>query len=304
MIIFYKRETISLEKKSLSVKGVIIAAGYGTRFLPVTKTIPKEMLPLVDIPAIEFAVKELVDSGITDILVITSRRKKVLEDYFDREIELETIFSKEGANLKLEKLKWSNNVKLHFLRQKEMRGTAHAINLAKSFVGNNPFIVLYPDDIFISDIPASKQLIEVYERTKKTVISIIKVSKEKITRFACIEAIFDDEIHVQDIIEKPSKEEAPSNFASMGRYLFLPEIFDIFDEKINSQSAGEVFQTDGIKILAKKNKVVACEIKGTYLDTGVPIEYVKSIIKYSLSRKDLRNELLKFLKETVDSNEQ
>jgi UTP--glucose-1-phosphate uridylyltransferase len=279
----------------MKIKGVIIAAGYGTRFLPATKTIPKEMLPLLDKPSIEFAVRELLDSGVEDIIIVTSRRKKVLEDYFDREMELEYVFSQKEARKKQKKLQWSNNVKLHFVRQKIMRGTAHAIFAAKEFVGNNPFIVLYPDDIFLASPPVSKQLIETYERTGKNVISVIEVTKKEISRFASIKATFDDEILVHDIIEKPAAEEAPSNLASMGRYLFLPEIFDIFQEIIRSQDEGEVFQTDGIQVLAKKDQVVACKLKATYLDTGVPLALLKSTIKYALTREDIKDDLISFL---------
>ncbi len=169
------------------LKGVIIAAGYGTRFLPVTKTIPKEMLPVIDVPTIEFTIREFVESGITDIQVVTSRRKKALEDYFDKEIELEAIFTKNKASEKLKLLKSAENLaSIQFVRQKEMKGTAHAILLAKSFVGNDPFIVAYPDDFFLSDIPVTKQLIAAHKATGKNVLVVFVVLEKEVFRYGII----------------------------------------------------------------------------------------------------------------------
>jgi len=190
------------------------------------------------------------------------------------------------------------------VRQKRMRGTAHAIYLAKEFVGNNPFVVLYPDDIFLSEVPVSRQLITTYKKTKKTVLAAMKVEKSQISRFASIKGNFDDIITVQDIVEKPKPEEAPSNYASMGRYLFLPEIFEVFKHKIEHQPIGEVYQTDGIQVLAKQGNVVACEIDAEFLDTGVPLALLKSSIRYTLKQKEHKEDLMAFLEDIMGTKDE
>lgn len=287
------------------MKGVIIAAGYGTRFLPVTKIIPKEMLPIIDIPTIEFTVRELVDSGITDILVVSSRRKKAIEDYFDREIELETVFIEEKATEKLMKLKASEELaRFHFLRQQEMKGTAHAILLARSFVGNEPFVVAYPDDFFVSTPPVTKQLVNAYEISKKNVLSAFEVPQSEVSRYGIIAPgktlpELPQVFEVQGLVEKPKAETTPSNFAALGRYLFLPEIFPLFEKTVKQMKIGEAFQTDAIHELATKGRVVAITISGERFDTGTPLGYLKTLVRFALTRSDLQEEFQAFLRELL-----
>ena len=282
------------------MKGVIIAAGYGTRFLPITKSIPKEMFPLINRPAIEFVVNEFLDSGIEDILIISSRRKKVMEDYFDRDLELEGVFEREHQVEKLQKLmRVSELADVHFIRQKEMRGTAHAIALAHSFVGNkDPFIVAYPDDIFVCKTPLSKQLIDIYERTDKHVLSAMEIPRNEVSRYGIIDPFVNEEtgiIHVRGLVEKPSPDKAPSNLMSAGRYLFKPEIIKIFTEHLSQIPKGEVTQTPAIDELAKKGAVVAHIINGERLDLGTPGDYIKTFTLYTLQQPEYRKDYLAFL---------
>uniref|UniRef100_UPI0026252D38 UTP--glucose-1-phosphate uridylyltransferase n=1 Tax=Oceanispirochaeta sp. TaxID=2035350 RepID=UPI0026252D38 len=199
------------------MKGIIVAAGYGTRFLPVTKTIPKEMLPLINKPSISFIVEEFIQSGIKDIIVITSRRKKVLEDFFDRDVELEGIFEKEGATAKLDLISPSD-ARFAFIRQMEMKGTGHALLQAASLIGNEPCIVAYPDDIHMGEKPLSAQLIESYEKTGCSVLATIH-NPPNLERYGVL-ALAKDGIHVTDIVEKPPIGQAPSKEVSIGRYLY------------------------------------------------------------------------------------
>ncbi|MFW9997742.1 MAG: UTP--glucose-1-phosphate uridylyltransferase [Candidatus Odinarchaeota archaeon] len=281
------------------MKALIVAAGYGTRFFPVTKTVPKEMLPLVDRPAISFIIEELYHSGVREVLVISSRRKKCLEDYFDREIELEQVLGIKGEQSKLEKLKeeYIDNMSFHFVRQKEMRGTAHAIYMARHFMADDPFVVVYPDDIFISDPPLSKSLIEVHKKTGKNVLTGVEIPKEKISRFGIIDIgreIETDVYEVNDLIEKPRAGKAPSNFAAMGRYLFTPDFFTAVEPKL-APGIHEIYQTDGIVELAQENKVVFFNYKGEFYDTGEPLAYLKTITRYGLKNSEFANEYREFL---------
>lgn len=285
------------------MKGVIIAAGYGTRFLPATKTIPKEMLPIIDIPTIEFTVREFVNSGISEILIVSSRRKKAIEDYFDREMELETVFEKDHATEKLTKLKAAEELaNFHFVRQQEMKGTAHAILLAKSFVGDEPFVVAYPDDFFVSTPPVTKQLMDIYEKSAKNVLSAFEVPPNDVGRWGIIlpgpkHPVLEHVFEVQGLIEKPDPANSPSNLAALGRYLFLPEIFPLFEKTVQEMKTGEAYQTDAIQELARKGRVIATTISGERFDTGTPLGYLKTLVQFGLSRPDMREEFQAFLRE-------
>lgn len=277
------------------MKGIIIAAGYGTRFLPCTKTIPKEMFPLIDTPAIEFIIEEFINSGISEILIVTSRRKKALEDYFDREVELESVFYKEEQWEKLEKIK-CKNASFFFVRQKEMLGTGHALLICKEFIKDEPFIVAYPDDIVFSDIPLSKQLILLYEKTKGSILAV-QSTEEDLSRYGVIDyEIKDDFMRIKKIVEKPPAGEAPSNIISIGRYLFLPEIVDLLEENFKRHKKGEFYHIDAINTLCKKNKVYGCKFLGERIDIGDKIGYLEGIIKYALQRQDLKEKTLNILK--------
>ena len=270
------------------MKGVIVTAGYGTRFLPVTKTIPKEMLPLVTRPSIEFIVDELVASGITEILFITSRRKKSLEDYFDRERELEAVFIAAGDEKKLQAIA-PPKAQCYFVRQQEMRGTGHALLLARPFVGNEPFVVAYPDDLHFGSPPLARQLIETWEKTGCTVLSTLHEPPD-INRYGVI-AIAADNLHVTDIVEKPARGMEPSREASIGRFLYAPDFLDALEAEWKRHGSGEFFHTPAVLALARRGRVVFRRVQGERLDTGEPSGYLEAIIRYARTVPDLNTVL-------------
>ncbi len=276
------------------MKGVILAAGYGTRFLPVTKTVPKEMLPLINKPSIDFIIEEFLASGIKEILVITSRRKQTLEDYIDREIELEHVFNQEGAYHKLEKVH-PPEAHFYFVRQKEMKGTGDALMLARSFVNNEPFIVAYPDDLHFGEKPLSLQLIERYKETGCCVLATI-YDPPDINRYGVI-SMQEDGIHVKDIVEKPPKGKEPSKEASIGRFLYIPEVFEKLEEGLKKHTKGEYYHTYAVRELAKEGKVVYKRVDGDRLDTGEPGGYLEAIIKYARKIPEFKEIIERSLRE-------
>ncbi len=276
------------------MKGVILAAGYGTRFLPVTKTVPKEMLPLINKPSIDFIIEEFLSSGIKEILVITSRRKQTLEDYIDREIELEHVFNEEGAYHKLEKVH-PPEAHFYFVRQKEMKGTGDALMLAKSFVNNEPFIVAYPDDLHFGEKPLSLQLIETYRETGCCVLATL-YNPPDINRYGVI-SLKEDGLHVEDIVEKPPKGKEPSKEASIGRFLYIPEIFEKLEEGLKKHTKGEYYHTYAVRELAKENKVVYKRVEGDRLDTGEPAGYLEAVIKYAKRFPEFKEVIKRALKD-------
>jgi len=281
--------------------GVIIAAGYGTRFLPCTKTVPKEMFPLIDTPAIDFIVDEFVESGITDILIVSSRRKKVLEDYFDREIELETVFKEKNQQDKLEKIT-EKNTNFYFIRQKEMLGTGHALLICKSFIGNKPFIVAYPDDIVFSKIPLSKQLIDIHQKTNGSVLAVEKLDGD-VSRYGVIDFLKkEDIININKIIEKPPVGKEPSKMISIGRYLFTSEIINLLEEDYKYHKKGEFYHINAINQLAKEKKLFGCEFEGDRIDIGDKIGYFEAFIKYGLKRQDLKEKIIEIINKYNKNN--
>ena len=278
-------------------KAVIPVAGMGTRFLPVTKSVPKEMLPIIDKPTLQYIVEECVNSGIEEILFITSPYKRNVEDHFDQSFELETRLER---NNKLKELEIVKNIskmcKIYYIRQGEPLGSGHAIKLAKSFIGDEPFAVLYGDDIIKSDMPALKQLIEVYEKYDANVIGIQEVDKNLVYKYGIID--FENENKIKSIIEKPSIEEAPSNFAGLGRYIVKPEIFDELD-KLDKGKGNEYQFTDGMLNLMNSQDFYACKFKGTYYDIGNQLGYLKANIAFALDRDDLKDELKHYLKSII-----
>jgi UTP--glucose-1-phosphate uridylyltransferase len=267
------------------MKGVIVTAGYGTRFLPVTKTIPKEMLPLVTRPSIDFIVEEFIASGITEILFITSRRKKSLEDYFDRERELEAAFEAAGDQKKLKAIA-PPAATCYFVRQPEMRGTGHALLLARPFVGSEPFVVAYPDDLHFGSPPLARQLIDCWERTGCTVLATLHDPPD-INRYGVI-AIADDGLHVTDIVEKPARGKEPSREASIGRFLYAPDFMEQLQAEWKKHGSGEFFHTPAVLALARRGRVVFQRVKGERLDTGEPAGYLEAIIRYAQTQPDLK----------------
>lgn len=274
------------------MKGLIVAAGYGTRFLPVTKTVPKEMLPLLEKPSIAFIIEEFIQSGIKDIVIITSRRKKSLEDFFDREVELETELTKKNKQAMLDLIK-PYDANFTFIRQKEMRGTGHAMLSCRSAIGDHPFVVAYPDDLCFSEVPLAKQLIQTYEQTGCSVLATL-YNPPGLNDYAAIK-IAEDNLHVLDIVEKPEKGKEPSLEASVGRFLYTPDYFDYLQEGWERHKSGEYYHVYGLKKQMERNGVVYKRIEGDRYDTGNPKGFLEATIAYAA--KD--PELLAFLKETI-----
>jgi UTP--glucose-1-phosphate uridylyltransferase len=267
------------------MKGVIVAAGYGTRFLPVTKTIAKEMLPLLNKPSIAFVIEEFLASGINDIIVITSRRKRALEDYLDREMELEALFEAEHAQAKLDLIK-PYNAHFSFVRQMEMKGTGHALLQVKPLIGNEPVVVAYPDDLHFGPHPLTKQLMETYDKTGCSVLASFYDPPE-LNRYGVL-ALAADGLHVDDIVEKPAVGAEPSREASMGRYLYTPEFFDYLDEGWKKHTTGEYFHVYALNKLMKAGKVVYKRMEGERLDTGNVAGFLQATLKYAKEFPELR----------------
>lgn len=276
------------------MKGVIVAAGYGTRFLPVTKTVPKEMLPLLTKPSIAFIVEEFMASGIKDILILTSRRKKALEDYFDRDPELEEIFRREGAASKLEKIV-PQEASISFVRQKEMRGTGHALLQAAPWLGGEPCVVAYPDDLHFGTPPLARQLIDVYERTGCSVLSGLHEPGD-VSRYGVIDPA-PDGTHVQGFVEKPAPGREPSHEISLGRYLYAPEFFDLLAEGWEKHSGGEYYHTYALDKLIAAGKMAWAPVTGTRLDTGDPAGFLEALLRYAWDDPNYRGVVEKFIRE-------
>ena len=283
------------------MKGVILAAGYATRFLPASKTIPKEMFPLIDRPAIDFIVQEMADSGIRDILLVSSRRKKVMEDYFDREVELSSAFSESNEFEKLEVIKPIEE-NIFTLRQQHMMGTGNALMLVEPFVGNEPFVVAYPDDIVLGEKPLSKQLIEAWEKTGNTVLAVKQMQEDQLSRYGVIEPENSGKImKVKKMVEKPKQGAAPSRFVSFGRYLYTSELFDALRTSDKNHShKGEFTQTEAINHLADNGMVSAVEFEGTRFDLGEPLGFLTSAMQIGLMRSEYKKPLLDEMRRLID----
>lgn len=283
-------------------KAVIPAAGLGTRFLPVTKTMPKEMLPLVDTPAIHFVVKEAIDAGIDDIIIITGRGKRAIEDYFDESPELEMHLKEKNKKEMIPVVEEiSSLVNVHYIRQKDPKGLPDAILQAEKHVGSEPFAVLLGDDIIKSQVPCIKQLIEIYGNVKSTVLAVQEVSLQKINRYGAVKtkktplktnpSVFE----LVDIVEKPDPLNAPSTIAAIGRYVFTPEMFDCI-KKTKPSIHNELQISDSINILKKQQKVFVYEFNGRRYDIGDTLGYMEAIIDFALEKKDIAQDLHLFLK--------
>ncbi len=282
------------------MKGVILAAGYATRFLPASKTIPKEMFPLIDRPAIDFIIQEMVDAGIEDILLVSSRRKKVMEDYFDREVELSSAFAQNNQIEKLDLIK-PTSANIFTLRQQHMMGTGNALMLVEPFVKDEPFVVAYPDDIVFGTPPLTKQLIDAWKETGDTILTVKELPEEELARYGVIDPGTEGQtMKVKAMIEKPAPGSAPSHFATYGRYLYTPELFDALRISDHShEHHGEFTQTEAINILASRGKVSAVQFEGTRYDIGEPLGYLISSVQIGLQRPEIRDALLAELKRLV-----
>ncbi|QFT90865.1 UTP--glucose-1-phosphate uridylyltransferase [Bacillus sp. THAF10] len=285
-------------------KAIIPAAGLGTRFLPATKAQPKEMLPIVDKPTIQFIIEEAVASGIEDIIIVTGRGKRAIEDHFDKSYELEETLAKKGKFEQLEEIQEiSRLANIHYIRQKEPLGLGHAIGCAKRFIGDEPFAVLLGDDIVYSpEKPCLQQLIDVYDRYNSSVLGVQQVPKEDVSKYGVI-SMRSGEIekscfHIDNLVEKPKTEEAPSNFAIMGRYVLRPEIFDILETQ-EPGAGGEIQLTDAIKELNEKQMVVGYEFSGDRHDVGDKFGFIKAQLDFALEREDLREQILGYMGELL-----
>ena len=283
-------------------KAVIPAAGLGTRFLPATKACPKEMLPIVDKPTIQYIIEEALASGIKDILIITGHNKRSIEDHFDYNPELELNLREHGKDELLALVKEIGDINLHYIRQKEPKGLGHAILCAKSFVGDEPFAVLLGDDVvYNEEKPCLQQLLDVYDATGASVLGCQTVPQEKVSSYGIVasEATEDARIFkVNDMVEKPAVEEAPSRLAVLGRYVITPEIFAILEQTAPGRG-GEIQLTDALKVLAKEQAMYAYDFVGRRYDVGAKQGYLEATVEYALRRPELREKFLRYLQEIM-----
>lgn len=283
-------------------KAVIPAAGLGTRFLPATKACPKEMLPLVDKPTIQYIIEEALASGIKDILIITGHNKRAIEDHFDYNPELEVNLREHGKDELLAMVKEIGDINLHYIRQKEPKGLGHAILCAKSFVGDEPFAVLLGDDVVYNEAtPCLKQLIDVYDTTGASVLGCQTVPQEKVSSYGIVasEATENKRIFkVHNMVEKPSVAEAPSRLAVLGRYVITPEIFAILEQTAPGRG-GEIQLTDALKVLAQQQEMYAYDFVGRRYDVGDKQGFLEATVEYALRREDLREKFLDYLQRVV-----
>ncbi len=285
-------------------KAVIPAAGLGTRFLPATKSQPKEMLPIVDKPAIQYIVEEVVKSGITDITIVTGRNKRALEDHFDYSIELEYILEKKGKEKQLKMIREiSEYANIYYIRQKEPLGLGHAILKAKHHIGNEPFVVVLGDDLVYSKVPVVQQMLDVRKKFKNgNIVGVQEVPDDKISSYGILKpgAYLDkNTVKIEDFIEKPSLEASPSNFACLGRYILEPEIFEYL-ERLQPGKDGEIQLTDAIVEMIKNgDKVLGYNFEGQRYDTGDKLGYIKANLEYGLRHNEMREDLVKYLKDLV-----
>lgn len=281
-------------------KAIIPAAGLGTRFLPATKAMPKEMLPIVDKPTIQYIVEEAVASGIEDIIIVTGKGKRAIEDHFDHNFELEDNLFKKGKIDLLEKIQQSAKVDIHYIRQKEPLGLGHAVWCARKFIGDEPFGVLLGDDIVQADTPCLKQLIKQYEKTGGSVIGVQQVTDQETNRYGIIDA--DNKngrlLSVKGLVEKPMPGDAPSNMAIMGRYILSPKIFCYLEEK-EIGAGGEIQLTDAIEKLNESQSVFAYEFKGKRYDVGERLGFIKTTLEFALQNEEIGSEVRNMLEQLM-----
>ena len=284
-------------------KAIIPAAGLGTRFLPATKAQPKEMLPIVDKPTIQYIIEEAVASGIEEILIITGRNKKCIEDHFDKSTELEMELEKNNKNDLLELVRnISDMVDIHYIRQKDPRGLGHAIRCAKTFVGNEPFAILLGDDVVYNpEKPCLKQLIKCYNEYKTTILGVQSVPESDVYKYGIVDGIVveDKVCKVKGLVEKPSVEDAPSNTAILGRYIVTPRIFDILDNT-RPGKGNEIQLTDALLTLIKEEAMYAYNFEGRRYDLGDKLGFLQATVEYALRKPELKDDFIKYLKTIVE----
>jgi UTP--glucose-1-phosphate uridylyltransferase len=285
-------------------KAIIPAAGLGTRFLPATKAMPKEMLPIIDKPGIQYIVEEAVASGIEDILIVTGKGKRAIEDHFDSSYELEQNLRLNGKlDLLSEVQKATELTDIHYIRQKEPKGLGHAIWCARKFIGDEPFAVLLGDDIVQSEVPCLKQMMDVFERVHSSVLAVKQVPMDEVSRYGIVDpdpagGYGGQLLKVKGLVEKPAPAAAPSNVAIIGRYILTPAIFDLLETQ-NTGAGGEIQLTDAISRLLHDESVYAYQFDGVRYDTGEKLGYLKTIIDFSLERPDLKDQIRQYLREKL-----
>lgn len=282
-------------------KAIIPAAGLGTRFLPATKAQPKEMLPIVDKPTIQYIVEEAVASGIEDIIIVTGRTKKAIEDHFDKSVELEMELEKKNNQELLEIARSVSQIaNIYYIRQKEPKGLGHAVLTARTFIGNEPFAVLLGDDVIDSETPALKQMMDVYDKYGASVLGVQTVERKDVSKYGIVDGLqLENRVYkVNGMVEKPKVENAPSNVAVLGRYIIEPEIFD-FLEKQEVGAGGEIQLTDALQKLAQVKAVYAYDFEGRRYDVGNKMGFLQATVEFALKRPELRDEFLAYLNEIV-----
>ena len=289
-------------------KAIIPAAGLGTRFLPATKAQPKEMLPIVDKPTLQYIIEEAVASGVEEILIITGRNKKSIEDHFDKSVELELELENKGKTELLEIVRnISNMVNIHYIRQKEPKGLGDAIYCARYFIGDEPFAVMLGDDIVDNEggKPCLKQLIDAYEKYETTILGVQEVAKEDTDKYGIVNGskVADDVYKVKDLVEKPDPEKAPSNIAILGRYIITPEIFDILSELPPGKNS-EIQLTDALEELSEKRDMYAYVFEGKRYDLGDKHGFLQATVDFALKRPDLRDDFLEYITKVSKENAQ
>ncbi|QKE10072.1 UTP--glucose-1-phosphate uridylyltransferase GalU [Bacillus cereus] len=281
-------------------KAIIPAAGLGTRFLPATKAMPKEMLPIVDKPTIQYIVEEAIQSGIEDIIIVTGKGKRAIEDHFDHSFELEQNLLEKGKHEILKKVQESSKINIHYIRQKEPKGLGHAVWCARKFIGNEPFAVLLGDDIVQSETPCLRQLMDQYEATQSSVIGVQTVQETETHRYGIIDPLVQNgrSYQVSQFVEKPDQGTAPSNLAIMGRYVLTPEIFT-FLENQQTGAGGEIQLTDAIQRLNEIQRVFAYDFEGKRYDVGEKLGFIQTTIEMALQHEELKNELLSYMEKLL-----
>jgi len=285
----------------MAVKGVILAAGYGTRFLPVTRCVPKEMLPLVDRPALDFIVQEFIEAGIQEILLISSHRKASMEAWFDADLELEAVLKRAGKTAALEAAR-PPEVRIEIVHQKEMRGTGDALMLAREFAGDAPVVVAFPDDLF-GQPNCTAQLISAWESTGNSVLSVGDFSGQDVSRYGVVDGVMRDGlIQVKEVVEKPRKGTEPSHWVSLGRYLYTPDFWSVLSKYHEAfTGTGEFYPMEAMNALSSAGKMSARIVDATRYDTGEPMGYLKTLVEVALSRPDLGDEFASWLKQRLSN---
>ena len=283
-------------------KAVIPAAGYGTRFLPVTKAIPKEMIPIVDKPVIQYIVEEALQSGIEEILIITGHGKRAIEDHFDTNIDLELQLRQQGKDQLLHLVQDISSINVHYIRQKHMRGLGDAIRCAESFIDNEPFAVLLGDDVIYNpEKPALKQMMEAFSRLGATMLGCQEVPQELVSRYGIVQGQPTDDdrvVKLIDMVEKPAVDEAPSCLAALGRYILTPDIFEIL-RRVQPGKGGEIQLTDALRLMADREAVYAYTFSGRSYDTGNKLGFLKATVEYALRREDLGDAFREYLRTSL-----